>query len=230
MRMKIALAIFCFLWNVLLLSPQTAKLPSDPFDLHVAGVQLNDETIVSALANFTADLPIAVSVEYELASKLNASATPLQRFNASIPAGTVTEVTNRIVSLDPTFTWIRHGNVINLVPKTKISDPNYLFNRVIVSANLQSADRADAAALQVVTSLPGKREQLAILNTGGSISFPEPWTVTFSNMTVRQALDLIAQQLGGKYGWQVGGSTEFRLLTFHARLKPFEPEKLPPSK
>lgn len=61
-------------------------------------------------------------------------------------------------------------------------------------------------------------ENLYFLGIGGTQGFAKPWTASFRNITVRQALNRIAEQLGATYGWQIGGTANQRMIMFHYKL------------
>lgn len=52
--------------------------------------------------------------------------------------------------------------------------------------------------------------------------FAKPWTIELSNISVRQALNRIAQEIGIGYGWLASGNSEVRIFSFHERLEPIQ--------
>jgi hypothetical protein len=62
-------------------------------------------------------------------------------------------------------------------------------------------------------------ERIAIHQTGMSLDFAKPWTVTLKDVIIREVLDQIAQQFGPSYGWQFYGAQNFRMITFHESLE-----------
>jgi hypothetical protein len=163
---------------------------------------------------------LAVSVEFELGTSISRPAPSLKTTTTTVGPGAVSEVLDRLCSLDPTFTWRRNGNMINVLPSALANDPRYLLNRKIDDLTFQEVREADDAVMKMVGQLPGPREQLAVLQVGVSLNFAAPWSITLRGPTIREALNQIASRLGPSYGWQLGGAQDFRIITFHEGLLP----------
>ena len=71
---------------------------------------------------------------------------------------------------------------------------------------------------QAVASLPPPHEQVAFMQAGGAAEFAKPWNSSFSNLTVRQILDEIAEHIGKGRGWTLSGANDFRVVQFHLAL------------
>jgi hypothetical protein len=199
---------------------QTPTPPNDAFQRHVGVVELNDQSIVDGIAMLSGEAGLAVSVEYPLGATIAGPAPPLRTLVANVGPGTVPEILDRLCAIDPTFAWTRNGKMANVLPRALASDPNYLPNRKIEELTFRGVRGADDAVMQIADWLPGPREQIAILGTGMPLSFAQPWSTTLRNVTVRDVLDRIAQQLGPSYGWQFSGAQDFRIVTFHQGLLP----------
>jgi hypothetical protein len=198
----------------------SATVTDDVFQHRAGGVQLNDQSVVDGIAMLSGEAGLAVSVEYPLGTTIAGPAPPLRTLDANVGPGSVAEILDRLCSLDPTFDWTRSGNMANVLPRALASDPSYLPNRKMEELNFRNVRGADDAVMQIADWLPGPREQIAILGTGMSLSFAQPLTTTLRNVTVRDVLDKIAQQLGPSYGWQFSGAQDFRIVTFHQGLLP----------
>jgi hypothetical protein len=155
---------------------------------------------------------VAISIEGVLPEQGTAS-NP--KFRAKIEGHTVAEVLTWLCTLDPRYTWTRDGNMVNLFPRALRDDKTYFFNRALPAVHFEGVMKADAAAIDVVHQLGDPSENLICLSIGGNLSFAKPWKATFHDITVRQALNRIAQQLGPTYGWQIGGTTRQRLIVFY---------------
>ena len=195
-----------------------AAAPPDVFQQRVGGLTLDGQTIVDAAAELSQSTPAAYSVEFELGKTIAEAAPPVRSLVAKVDAGTIPEVLDRLCELDATFTWKRVGNTANLFPRSLEGNPNYLLNRRVAVLTLTNAPDAEKAIFEAVDQLPGPKEQIAVLQTGISLTFAKPWTATFKDITIREAFDQIAQQFGPTYGWQFGGATDFRIITFHQHL------------
>lgn len=202
------------------LPQEPATSPRDPLQQHVAGVELNDQSVVDGVAMVNRTTGLAVSVEYQLGATISGPAPPVKTLNVSTGAGTVSEVLDRLCALDPTFTWIHNRNMINVLPRPLASDPSYLLNRKVNEVTFQEVQGADNAVMKMVGQLPGPREQIAVLQVGGPVNFAKPWNATLKGVTIREVLNDIAQQLGPTYGWQFSGAQDFRMVTFHEGLSP----------
>lgn len=196
---------------------QESTSKTDPFDQKLSSVELNDETIFDAVARLNQATNIAVSIEGIVPAK-GTVANP--KFSARTDGPTVSEALSWLCRLDTRYTWTRDGNMVNILPSAMQGNPNYFFNRVLPELRFQEIRQASAAAITIVQQLGDPSENLYFLGVGGTQSFPKPWNATFHDITVRQGLNRIAEQLGPTYGWQIGGHTDSRLIMFHYRLGP----------
>jgi hypothetical protein len=212
------LAVLAFALARIASSQQAA--PADPFQERLAGIELNDQSIVDAVAMLSRSAGLPVSVEFPLGLTISGPAPALKTVTAHVAPGTVSEVLDRLCLLDPTFTWVRDRNRLNVLPSALANDPNYVLNRRIDLLTFQDVQEASDAVMKMVGQLPGPREQIAVLQVGMSLNYPKPWTATLRDVTVREVVDQIASRLGQTYGWQFGGAQDFRVITFHEGLLP----------
>jgi len=70
--------------------------------------------------------------------------------------------------------------------------------------------------------LPGPREQIAFSQAGGAPEFFKPFTAALHDVSVREAIDEVADHLGRGYGWTLFGAQNFRMIRFHAKLIPVQ--------
>jgi hypothetical protein len=155
-----------------------------------------------------------------MAQTISASAPPLRTFDTWIAAGTLTGSLNSLCDLDPTFSWQGIGHTVNVFPRALAKDSSYLFNKEIDDLELKGVADAQEAVFAVVDQAPGQKQQIAVLQSGRSLRFAKPWTASFKNISVREAFDRIADQLGPTSGWQFEGATDFRVITFHDGISP----------
>jgi hypothetical protein len=201
---------------------------TDPLKQETPPFQLAGQTIIDGAAELNQTSDLAFAVELPLGKTISAPAPAVPKIVATVGPGTLGDALNRLCSLDTTFSWKRIGNTIHVFPRALINEPTYLLNRKIEVLNFKDATDAQGALFAAVKQLPGPREQIAIMQSGISLSFSRPWTASFKDITVREVLDKIAEQLGRNYGWQFGGATDFRIVTFHHRLLP-KPAKAEPA-
>lgn len=189
------------------------------FDQTAPPIRLINQTIFQAFAELYQSTGIVISVERILGRN-----GPLvdERFTATIRGGKPFQVLNDICALDRRYAWSRDGNVVNVYPWKTVGDPKYLFNQRIPSFELHDVSKAATAAIEADEQLPGKRSQLIILGTGGD-GFAEPWSVKLGTVTLRIALNRIAQHLCSSCGWQLlPGKGSEPVLVFYRRLQPEE--------
>ncbi len=200
--------------------PGTRQAKSDPFEKRMAHLQLQDQTFLDGLGKLNEVYDISFSIEL-IPTPKGARALPVNpKFTASIENKNLYEALDWLCGLDARFAWVRDGNSVNIFSRASRTDPHYLFNRILQVFAIQGVPDAQRAVMEAVGQLPPPKEQLAVLVMGGSVQFAKPWTATFSDITLRQAINRIALQLGPAAGWEFGGTEDFRFLSFHTRLGP----------
>jgi hypothetical protein len=208
-------------------APQSA--PKNPFTQPVPVFQLVDQTVVDGIAMLNQSTDIAYAVEFPLGRTIADPAPPLKTVTSSVGSGTLTNALDRLCALDPTFSWQRIGNTVHVFPRSLGTDQGYLFNQKIGVLSFKDVPDAQKAVFDAVAEVAGAKQQIAVFQTGTSINFSHPWTASFNDITVREAFDKIAEQLGPTHGWQFGGAADFRVLSFHERLS-VKPNSLPASR
>lgn len=214
------LAILFLALSQMALPQQTTVTAADPLQQQLAGLSLNDQDIMDGVAMLSHTVSFAVSVEHPLGATISKPAPPLKALTIDVGPGSIAQILDQLCASDPTFTWMRNRNMVNVLPRALANDRSYLFNRTIDNLSFHEARGASDAVMKMVGQLPGPREQLAVLQVGMSFEFARPWTATLKDITVREALDEIAYQLGPSYGWQLSGAQDFRVVTFHEGLLP----------
>ena len=113
------------------------------------------------------------------------------------------------------FTWSMDGTTVNVFPRVIINDDSYLLNRKLERYDLKNATDVDKGLFAMARELPPPFEQIAHAQAGGGDPYPpEPWTVTYYNLTVRQVVNRLALH-GGSCGiWIFGGAQDFRSFGF----------------
>jgi len=187
----------------------------DPLDQTVAAVHLKDETIFDGIARLNQAYDISISIEGILPATGTIS-NP--RFTVRTDNQTIANVLSWLCAVDTRYTWTRDGNMVNLFPRAFLNDKDYFFNRLLPEVSFHEVRESGDAAMEVVHQLGDPREQLYFLGIGGTQGFAKPWSASFHDITVRQALNRVAQQLGPTYGRQIGGTTGQRMIMFHYKL------------
>lgn len=194
---------------------QELNTSQDPFDRKIENFELKDESIFEGIARLDQMSSIAISIEGILPEQ---GTIQNPKFRAKLEGATVSEVLSWFCRLDIRYSWGRDGNMVNIYPSAMRDNPNYFFNRKLPELHFQDIRQSDDAAITIVHQLGDPSEHLYFLGVGGTQQFSNPWTANFHDITVRQALNRIAQQLGPTYGWQIGGHTGTRLIMFHYKL------------
>jgi hypothetical protein len=101
-----------------------------------------------------------------------------------------------------------------------MKDSTDLLNKEIAVLELKGVTDAQEAVFAVADRAPGQKQQIALLQSGRPLKFAKPRTVSFKNISVREAFDRIAEQVGPTSGWQFGGGADFRVITFHDSISP----------
>ena len=203
-----------------LAQPQQRPVTADPLAQVVHTVALNDQTIFDALSQLSQDTDLAFSIEHVLKPTLKAPSMQSPVFRAEVQNRTVREVLDWLCALDPRYVWSFDSGVVNLFPSVTLNDPEYLMNKKVTDLKLIDVRKADTPVFQALKHLPGKREQLAYLQTGGTTDLPRQWNAEFHDISLRQVLNRSVNQLCKTCGWQLSGSGDFRIVTFHTRLLP----------
>ena len=206
-------------------SGQETPAPTNVFQQSVAGLSLNNQDIIDGVAMLSQNVGLAVSVEHELGATTSGAAPQPNTFTATIGPGTVSEILDGLCALDPTFAWQRgrkygkrddrKGALVSerelfLKPECGM---NWCFEISGTHKKRIIQDRGRVAS----------SEGAGRCNNGGwrvSLAFARPWSARFQNISIREALDQIARQLGPTFGWQLTGAKNFRIITFHQQLMP----------
>src|SRR6266849_10601886 len=100
----------------------------DLVEQKVGPLVLNNEYFVEGLARLNMQTNgIGFAVEF-LPGTTTSAPPPDLRFTTENEAGTVKHALDWLCSLDPRYTWKLEGRTINIIPRDRVSDPNYLFN------------------------------------------------------------------------------------------------------
>jgi hypothetical protein len=221
-RLIYLLLILCFGFGRTPAQIDPRRTP-DPFAAD-ASIQLDNQTIVDGIALLSQSTHVPFAVELPLGRSMSEPAPSLQKIKTVLGPMSLRETMDRLCQLDSTFAWKQIGDTANVFPRALENDARYFPNLKISNLTFDASTDAEQAVFTVAAAAHGDN-QIAVLQTGISINFARPWTASFQNISVREALDKIARQLGPTYGWQFGGSAEFRVITFHERLSVKGPSK-----
>src|SRR6267154_3980581 len=189
--------------------------PKEALDAKISSFGLVGQTIYDGLTRLMNEpVPFSFGFENDLKRKFADPELPDVRFNLSLENKTVKEILDILCSMDVRYTWSQDGATINVYPRSKLGDTSYFLNRRLNRWQINDITDVQQGLLAIVEQLPGPREQVAITQFGGSLSYPNAWKETFQNITVRQAINRVAGHLGARTYWQLTGSGEFRGFSF----------------
>jgi len=182
----------------------------------VATFSIHNATVFDGVAQLSSErTELSFALEDVLKTKFSDSAVPHSHFDLNLQNRTISEILDALCSKDVTYTWTRDGLTVNVFPRSIVDDSSYLPNRQLGQSDLRGVTDTEQAVFAIVARLPPPFEQIACAQAGGDTSYAVPWDVTFRNLTIRQAFNLIARHLGSRGGWVLGGSREFRTIGFH---------------
>lgn len=194
---------------------QRAELP-DPMQQRVGPIILENEYLVEGLAKINLQTTgVGFAIEFLPGTK-NSPPPPDPKFRAQLSGGALQEALDWLCSLDPRYTWRRDGQIVNIVPRDKVDDPSYLFNRILSRLTFADSVAADDTLQPIFqpVSKPGE----SVIQLSGIGRFPKPLSAAFENISVRSALNRVAENLGVGHGWMVSGNNETRIITFYDLL------------
>lgn len=185
-------------------------------DTKVPEFEMHKETLLDGLWKL-ARVPVAFGFGFEsvLKRRLSDPDIPDPHFSLQLKNKTVREILETLCRADGRFTWSLDGETVNVFPRATINDASYLLNRKLQKFELTNATDVDDGLLAISHQLPPPIEQVAHVQVSGDDPYPpEPWTVTYRNLTVRQIVNRIAEHGGPCGTWTFGGSTDFRRFAF----------------
>ena len=197
---------------------QTQDPEEELLDERVPKFELRDGTLFGGIARLSAESThLSFAFEYILKAHFHDAPIPEASFSVHLENKTVREVLNTLCGADDRYVWTRDGTTVNVYPKETVGDRPYLMNRRLPRLELKGVAAAEDAMFAAVAQLPPPFEQIAFAQAGGDTSFATPLKATFENLTLRQALNLIARNIAPRAGWVLSGSREFRTVGFHNR-------------
>jgi hypothetical protein len=178
---------------------------------------LNGETIEAGLKRLAfGPTAFAMGFEHELKSKETDPPIQDPPLTLHLKMTTVGETLDAMCHADGRYTWSADDTFINVYPATTLNDPSYFLNRRLKRLDLNGLTDVQQGLLAIVNQLPPPKEQVAIAQVGGNYSYPpEPWTTSYEDITVRQAIDRLVRHMGERSSWAFTGSRDFRAFAFN---------------
>ncbi|MGB8474435.1 MAG: hypothetical protein WCE61_10155 [Candidatus Acidiferrum sp.] len=217
---------FAFLVVVFVLTPsmrpatQQSSIDSDPtnkpLEAKVREFQLDNETILDGLWKLArSTVPFGFGFEKILKTKLADPELPDPKFSFRLEGKSIREILDALCQTDARYAWSVDTARVNVYPLAVVVDPTHLLNRKLAKFRLSNASDVQKGLFEISRQLPPPFEQLAVAQVGGGDPYPpEPWTVTLSNVTVRQVINRLAAHGGPNGIWIFGGAKDFRAFGF----------------
>lgn len=221
--MKTAQFVFCFLLLGIVegisANPAAAQggvSERSILDTTVPLFQLTDQTLLDGVTALTTEpAPLAFGFERVLKQRFSDPPVISPRFSLRLENRSIGEILDALCTMDSRYTWTQDGPTINVYPRATAGDGSYVMNRKLDKLELKDVTDIEQALLAIYQQLPPPREQVAIGQAGGDISYPaQPWSAVFKEVTVRQAMNRIAGHLGPRGSWMLSGSRDFRAFAF----------------
>ena len=182
---------------------------------------LNNESIEVGLKRLAStSAAFAMGFEHELKSKQADPPIKDPRLTLHLTVTTVRDALDAMCHADGRYTWSTDDAFINVYPIKTQNDASYLMNRRLEKLNLKELTDIQQGLLAIVNQLPPQKEQVAIAQIGIGVDDaypPKPWTTSYENLTVRQAINRLVRHMGERSSWAFTGSTEFRAFAFDKR-------------
>jgi hypothetical protein len=189
-------------------------------EARVTEFEIRGQTLLEALWKLArGPEPFGFGFEKVLKERLSDPEIPNPSLSLRLQDKSIREILDALCKADPRYTWTIDGTTVDVFPRAITNDGLYLLNRKLPRFDLKNATDVDDGLLAIHRQLPPPAEQIAISQAGGADPYPpEPWTVSFENLTVRQIVNRLAEH-GGRCGiWIFGGARDFRAFGFFNTL------------
>jgi hypothetical protein len=183
----------------------------------VADFDIKNATLVEALSKLSLQ-PIAglhLGIEEIIRDKGSEVADRSVRFSLTLRDVNVRDILDTLCKSDNRYTWSADGSSVNVYPREIIGNSSYLRNRELDSIALENINRPADALNTLTRLLPG--EQLGVAQAGPYNGYPEPWSTSFSHLTVRQLMNRLSEHDGPRGGWIWSGSVGQRFFAYFER-------------
>jgi hypothetical protein len=180
----------------------------------VAHFDLKDSTLIEGLSQLSSEPISDLHLGIEELLRQNFSEPPDRsiRFSLSLEHKTVRDIIEALCQRDGRYAWSIDGSSINVYPLQIDGNPSYLLNRNLQQIALANIADAYEALTPLEHLVPG--EQLGYAGIGGDSRYAAPWSVALGPLTVRQLMNRLAENLGGRGGWIWSGSKDHRFFFF----------------
>jgi hypothetical protein len=181
--------------------------------LRVQVFDVQEETILEGVWKLAREVPFGFGFEKLPTKKFMDPDIPGPKITLHLENSSVREVLDALCDRDGRYLWSSDEMTVNLFPRSVASDRSYLLNRKLEQFRLESVTDVEAGLFAIAGQLPPPSAQIGHVQIGGGDPYPpEPWTATFTSLTVRQVLNRLAAHGGPCGTWISGGTPD--LYTF----------------
>jgi len=180
----------------------------------VAQFDVTDATIIDALSKLSYE-PISglhLGVEEIIRDKASEPTDGTVRFSLSLHDVTVRDIMDALCKSDRRYIWSMDGSTVNVYPRETVGKSSYLLNRELDSIALKNISGPSDALSSLMKLLPD--EQLGYAGIGVNNDYPEAWSVSFINITVRELMNRLSEHYGPRGGWIWSGSRGQRFFAY----------------
>jgi len=192
-----------------------SESPKPPLDFKVQHFDVDDAILRDGLSELSQKNIDGLHLGFEEAIREKFEDDPREQnahFSLHLSDKTVREILDTLCKSDGKYAWSADQSSINVYPRVSIDDPEYLLGLQIDQISLKNIPNPDQALPELLNKFPA--HQVGYSQVGGDNSYPEPWTVSFSHLTVRQFINRISEHMGQRTSWIWRGGKDSRLFTF----------------
>ncbi|MDH4240142.1 MAG: hypothetical protein OEW48_11315 [Phycisphaerae bacterium] len=177
-----------------------------PLDGKVDDFSVTELTVPEAVAQLSSDYNVLCGIEVIPWPTIQGISMtwPTQRISLSLQKVTPRQILDRLVSLDPTFTWFEDEGIANVVMRQSYETPDYPLSKRIAHFHVNDRPYSNVflGPTPALFLLSEVRGSLAISITGRWPKELEPHvSVDAVDTTVRQIINKVAREVG--MSWSV---------------------------
>jgi len=187
-----------------------------PKDVKIERFDLSDAILRDGVSELSLERIDGLHLGFEEIIRSNIQDDPwiiTPHFSLHLRNKSVGEILDALCASDLRYIWSEDGDTINVYPRAINSDPSYLLNLRIDGIVLEDKPDPDQALTPLSKLFPA--QQVGYFGPGlGDNTYPQLWTTTFEDLTVRQFVNRIAEHMGLRTAWIWQGGKGERMFTF----------------
>ena len=183
-------------------------------DRRVAVFRLTDATVIDGLSKLSAE-PISglhLGIEDILQTEFSDLTSASVRISLNMQNATVRRILDTLCERDNRYQWSVDGATINVFPRDSLGDTTLFLNKKISKLELIAIPNAEQALTPLARLLPD--DPIGYAGIGLDSSYAKPWTTSVEDVTVRQFINRISEDIGPRGSWILNGPKEQRMFGF----------------